>query len=462
MDERYDPKKIEPAWQAEWDRTNLYLTREDPSRPKFYVLEMFPYPSGAGLSVGHLHNYVPCDVIGRYKRMAGFNVLHPMGWDAFGLPAENEAILKGSHPTRDRSALRRQLQAPAHDLRLRLRLVARNKFVLARVLQVDAMVLPAAPASAASPIARTARNGGATSAAPSSPTNRSSTDAAGGIPTTPVTKKDLEQWYIKITDYADRLLADLDGIDWPEPIKLMQRNWIGRSEGAELAFPVAGHSGKEVRFFTTRPDTVFGVSFMVLAPEHPLVAEITTPAHRATVEAYVAEARRQTEIERMSTGKEKTGVFTGAYAHNVFTDKDIPIWIADYVLMGYGTGAIMAAPGEDQRDFEFATKYGLEIPRVTAPADGSTPPADRAFTDHGVAINSGFLNGMTTAEAIAAVCQYAEEHGIGRANRQLPDARLADFASALLGMSDSDRLLQDAMRNRARCRKINCPCCFHR
>src|SRR5260221_1715897 len=171
----------------------------------------------------------------------------------------------------------------------------------------------------------------------------------------------------------------------------MQRNWIGRSEGAELAFPVTGHKGQEVRFFTTRPDTVFGVSFMVLAPEHPLVAEITTPAQPAKVEAYAAEARRQTDIERMSTAKEKSGVFTGAYAHNVFTDKDIPIWIADYVLMGYGTGAIMAAPGEDQRDFEFATKYGLEIPRVTAPPDGSPPPTELAYTEHGVAINSGFL-----------------------------------------------------------------------
>jgi len=234
-------------------------------------------------------------------------------------------------------------------------------------------------------------------------------------PENPVSKRDLEQWYIKITDYADRLLADLDGIDWPEPIKLMQRNWIGRSEGADLAFPVAGHTGKEIRFFTTRPDTVFGVSFMVLAPEHPLVAEITTDAQRAKVDAYVAEARRQTEIERMSTVKEKSGVFTGAYAHNVFTDKDIPIWIADYVLMGYGTGAIMAAPGEDQRDFEFAKKYSLEIPRVTAPADGSAPPAHCAFSDHGIAINSGFLNGKTSADAITAVCQYAEQNRIGRA-----------------------------------------------
>jgi leucyl-tRNA synthetase len=230
----------------------------------------------------------------------------------------------------------------------------------------------------------------------------------------PVSKKDLEQWYIKITAFADALLDDLEKIDWPEPIKLMQRNWIGRSEGAELAFPVSGNPGKEVRFFTTRPDTVFGVSFMVLAPEHPLVAEIATAQQRSAVETYVTQARRQTEIERLSTVKDKTGVFTGAYARNVFSGKDIPVWIADYVLMGYGTGAIMAAPGEDQRDFEFATKYGLEIPHVTAPLDGSAPPADEAFSEHGLTVNSGFLNGLTTAEAITEVGRYAIEHEIGK------------------------------------------------
>src|SRR5215469_3825492 len=414
MDERYDAKKIEPFWQAEWDRTNLYLTREDPGRPKFYLLEMFPYPSGAGLSVGHLHNYVPCDVIGRYKRMAGFNVLHAMGWDAVGLPAENEAILKGAHPTetvpRYAANFKRQLTISgcAYDWSREINSSSPEYYkwtqwfflmLFKRGLAYRAM--------------------GSQWWCDKCKTILANEQVINGCcwrhTDNPVTKKDLEQWYIKITAYADRLLADLDQIDWPEPIKLMQRNWIGRSEGAELAFPVTGHSAKEVRFFTTRPDTVFGASFMVLAPEHPLVAEITTSAQRAAVDAYVAEARRQTEIERMSTVKEKTGVFTGAYAHNVFTDKDIPIWIADYVLMGYGTGAIMAAPGEDQRDFEFAGRYGLEIPRVTAPADGSTPPADRAFTDHGIAINSGFINGKTTVEAISAICKDAERRGIGRA-----------------------------------------------
>ncbi len=414
MDERYDPKKIEPEWQAEWDRTNLYRTREDPGRPKFYVLEMFPYPSGAGLSVGHLHNYVPCDVIGRQKRMTGYNVLHPMGWDAFGLPAENEAILKGSHPTETVPAyaanFKRQLTISgcAYDWSREINSSSPEYYKWTQWFFL--LLLKRGLAYRAT---------GAQWWCDKCRTILANEQVVNGCcwrhPDNPVSKKDLEQWYIRITDYADRLLADLDGIDWPEPIKLMQRNWIGRSEGADLGFPVTGHRGKEVRFFTTRPDTVFGVSFMVLAPEHPLVAEITTPKQRASVEAYANQARRESEIERMSTVKEKTGVFTGAYAHNVFSNKDIPIWIADYVLMGYGTGAIMAAPGEDQRDFEFATQYRLEIPRVTAPSDGSPPPEDRAYTDHGVAINSGFLNGKTTEQAIAAVAKFAEENKIGRA-----------------------------------------------
>ncbi len=413
MDDRYDPKQIEPRWQAEWERSNLYLTSEDRSHPKFYLLEMFPYPSGNGLSVGHLHNYVPSDVVGRYKRMTGHNVLHAMGWDAFGLPAENEALLKGLHPSetvpRYAANFKRQLTLSgcAYDWTREINSSAPEYYrwtqwffllLYKRGLAYRAM--------------------GSQWWCDQCRTILANEQVVNGCcwrhTETPVSKKDLEQWYLRITDYADRLLADLNGIDWPEPIKLMQRNWIGRSEGAELSFPVSGHSGKEVRFFTTRPDTVFGVSFMVLAPEHPLVAAITTPAQRAEVNGYVTQARRQTEIERMSTVKEKTGVFTGAYARNVFTKRDIPIWIADYVLMGYGTGAIMAAPGEDQRDFEFASRFGLEIPRVTAPLDGSAPPSDRAFTETGLTINSGFITGLPTAEAMAAISRYAQEHQIGR------------------------------------------------
>src|ERR1700722_7344301 len=371
MEERYEPNKIEPKWRDEWERTNLYLTREDPGRPKFYGLEMFPYPSGDGLSVGHLHNYVPCDVTGRYKRMSGFNVLHAMGWDAFGLPAENDALLKGLHPKetvpRYAANFKRQLKLAgcAYDWTREINSSSPEYYKWTQwfflLLYKRGLAYRALGSQWWCEKCRTILaneqvvNGG-----------------CWRHSDVQVTKKDLEQWYFKSPAYADRLLQDLDGIDWPEPIKLMQRNWIGRSEGAELAFPVVDYPGKEVRFFTTRPDTVFGVSFMVLAPEHPLVAAITSPSQRAEVDDYVTEARRQSDIERLSTAKEKTGVFTGAYAHNLFSGKAIPIWIADYVLMGYGTGAIMAAPGEDQRDFDFAKKYGLEIPVVTGPLDGST------------------------------------------------------------------------------------------
>ncbi|HKV54024.1 MAG TPA: leucine--tRNA ligase [Candidatus Binataceae bacterium] len=412
MEERYEPGKIEPHWQNEWERTNLYATPEDSSRPKFYVLEMFPYPSGDGLSVGHLHNYVPCDVIGRYKRMAGFNVLHAMGWDAFGLPAENDALLKGLHPKqtvpRYAANFKRQLKLSgcAYDWSREINSSSPEYYKWTQwfflLLYKRGLAYRAVSSQWWCELCRTVL------------ANEQVVNGCCWRHTdTPVSKKDLEQWFFKITAYADRLLSDLDGIDWPEPIKLMQRNWIGRSEGAELAFPVSGHPGKEVRFFTTRPDTVFGVSFMVLAPEHPLVAGITTLEQRGEVDAYVAQARRQSDIERLSTVKEKTGVFTGAYALNLFSNKQIPIWIADYVLMGYGTGAIMAAPGEDQRDFEFATKYGLEIPVVTAPSDGTEAPKDHAFSEYGVAVNSGFLDGMKTADAIRAVCKYAEQHEIG-------------------------------------------------
>ncbi len=414
MDERYEPKLLEPKWRDEWERGDLYRTREAPGLPKFYGLEMFPYPSGDGLSVGHLHNYVPCDVFGRYKRMAGFNVLHAMGWDAFGLPAENDALLKGLHPKetvpRYAANFKRQLKLAgcAYDWSREINSSSPEYYKWTQwfflLLYKRGLAYRAMGSQWWCEKCRTIL------------ANEQVVNGCCWRHTdTPVSKKDLEQWFFKITAYADRLLNDLEGIDWPEPIKLMQRNWIGRSEGAEIAFAVSDHPGKEVRFFTTRPDTVFGVSFMVLAPEHPLVAEITTAEQRSEVETYVSQARRQSDIERLSTAKEKTGVFTGAYARNPFSGKDVPIWIADYVLMGYGTGAIMAAPGEDQRDYEFAKKYGLEIPVVTTPADGSVTPVDCAFTDHGIAVNSGFLNGMKTDDAIRAVCKYVEEHGFGRA-----------------------------------------------
>ena len=413
MDERYDPKQIEPKWQAQWELENLYLTPESHDRPKYYLLEMFPYPSGEGLSVGHLRNYVPCDVIGRFKRMTGYNVLHPMGWDAFGLPAENEALLKHRHP-------KETVPRYAANYKRQLKLVGCG-YDWSREINSS---LPEYYKWTQWFFLLLFRRGLAYRAVGSQwwcekcrsvLANEQVIDGCcWRHPDTPVSKKDLEQWYFKITAYADRLLNDLDLIDWPAPIKLMQRNWIGRSEGAELSFPVVGRLDKEVRFFTTRPDTVFGVSFMVLAPEHPLVAEITTSDQRAAVDRYVAESRRESDIERLSTTREKTGVFTGALASNLFSGERVPIWIADYVLVTYGTGAIMGAPGQDQRDYEFAKKYNLPIPRVTAPVDRSLPE-DRAFTDYGVALNSGFLDGLKTADAIKAVCEYAVGRKLGRA-----------------------------------------------
>ena len=441
MDERYEPKTIEPKWQAEWERSGLYLTPSDRTRPKFYLLEMFPYPSGEGLSVGHLHNYVPSDVTGRFRRMTGYNVLHAMGWDAFGLPAENDALLKKLHPKdtvpRYAANFKRQLKLSgcAYDWTREINSSTPDYYKWTQwfflLLHQRGLAYRAVGSQwwcdkCLSILA-----------------NEQVIDGCCWRHTdNPVTKKELEQWYFKITEYADRLLEDLDTIDWPERIKLMQRNWIGRSEGAELAFPVSGHPGESVKFFTTRPDTVFGVSFMVLAPEHPLVARITTPEQRAEVEAYVTQARRQSEIERLSTVKEKTGVFTGAYAHNLFTGEDIPIWIADYVLMGYGTGAIMAAPGEDQRDFEFARKYGLPIPRVTAPTDGTEPPEDRAF--HRTRNHDQLRIHHRPADRRGGASYRAVRGGKGHrpGHRQLPDARLAHLAPALLGMSHPNRLLQ--------------------
>ena len=455
MDECYEPRKIEPYWQAEWDRADLYLTREDRDRPKFYVLEMFPYPSGDGLSVGHLHNYVPCDVIGRYKRMAGYSVLHAMGWDAFGLPAENDALLKGLHPKetvpRYAANFKRQLKLVgcAYDWTREINSSTPEYYrwtqwffllMLKRGLAFRAISSQWWCEKCRTVLANEQVING----------------CCWRHTDTPVTKKDLEQWFFRITAYADRLLDDLEGIDWPEPIKLMQRNWVGRSEGAELAFPVEGHPGKEVRFFTTRPDTVFGVSFMVLAPEHPLVAEVTTAQHRPAVEEYVTQARRQSEIERLSTVKEKTGVFIGAYARNLFNDKLVPIFIADYVLMGYGTGAIMGAPGEDQRDYEFATKYGL---------GGSV--GHRARRRQSAARRPRVLRLRHQYQFVQRRTQPQRDEDRRRdprrvqvrrgardrpLDRDLPDARLAHLTPALLGMSDPDRLLS-ARRYRAGSRR---------
>ncbi|HLV78851.1 MAG TPA: class I tRNA ligase family protein, partial [Chthonomonadaceae bacterium] len=361
--ERYDFRAIEQKWQRRWEEARLFQTENGGDRPKFYGLDFFPYPSGAGISVGHCRNYVPLDVACRQKAMQGRNVLHTMGWDAFGQPAENEAIKRGRNP-------KEMVEEYAANYKRQLKLVGIS-YDWSREINSShpdyyrwtqwfflLLYKRGLAYRASTPI----------NWCPSCKTGLANEEVVAGRCWrcgTPVEKRPMPQWYFKITAYADRLIAGLDTIQWPEGIKMMQREWIGRSEGAEVDFPVVGHE-ETIRVFTTRPDTLWGATFMVLAPEHPLVDVVTTREKRAEVEDYKRKAERETEIERQSTERAKTGVFTGAYAVNPVNGERIPIWIADYVLMGYGTGAIMAVPGHDERDFEFARAFDLPIVRVVA------------------------------------------------------------------------------------------------
>jgi leucyl-tRNA synthetase len=422
--ERYTPQVIEPKWQKHWQDDRTYYVERDNSKPKFYALVMYPYPSGA-LHMGHMRNYTIGDLFARYKTMRGYNVMNPMGWDAFGLPAENAAIKEGIHPavrTLDNIVEMkdqfykmgivydwdREVTSCLPDyykwtqwmfLMMYRRGLAYRKLAAAWWCPYDQTVL----ANEQVVNGRCERCG------------------------TEVTKKDLTQWFFRITTYADRLLDDLDTLEgWPDRVKTMQRNWIGRSHGAEIDFPVAGHDGA-IRVYTTRPDTVYGATFMVLAPEHPLVQQITTPEQRATIEEYVERSRRETEIERMSTEKEKTGVWTGAYAVNPVNGEQIPVWIADYVLVTYGTGAIMAVPGGDERDYDFALKFSLPIVTVVEPAGHVEPGSDPAvapvykngasvpcYAGPGVMVNSGPLNGLSTSESKEAAIAMLEKAGTGK------------------------------------------------
>jgi leucyl-tRNA synthetase len=406
----YDFREIESKWQARWDEQNLYRTGVDRSRPKFYCLDFFPYPSGDGLSVGHCRNYIPTDLISRYHRMGGFNVLHPMGWDAFGLPAENEAILKGKHPRvtvpKYIGNYKRQLKliGTSYDWEREVDSSAPEYYrwtqwffllFYKRGLAYRAL----APANWC----------------PKCETVLANEEVEGGCCWrcgAPVTKKDLEQWFLRITAYAEDLLKDLETIDWPEPIVLMQKNWIGRSEGVRFELKVKETDG-QISVFTTRPDTIYGMSFVVLAPEHPLVRELTKAEHRSEVEEYVKMAQRETEIERLSADRKPTGVFTGSYAINPMNGNEIPIYVADYVLMGYGTGAIMSVPAHDVRDFEFAKDYSLPVRVVVAPADWDGSELQEAYVDEGTLVDSGPFSGLSSEEANERIADYMEENGFG-------------------------------------------------
>jgi leucyl-tRNA synthetase len=415
MADHYEPQSIELKWQKRWEDEGLYRVRDDDTRPKFYFLTMYPYPSG-DLHVGHWYSYAPPDARARYLRMRGNNVLFPIGFDAFGLPAENAAIRNGIHPFRwtmsNIARMREQFKQMGAMFDWSREIVTClpeyyrwNQWFFLQFLRKGLAYRQKAPVdwcpTCNTTLAREQVWG------PERLCERCDT---------PVIKRDLTQWFLRITQYADELL-DFGGLDWPERVITMQRNWIGRSEGAELAFDVVeGRSeARRIEVFTTRPDTVFGVTFMALAPEHPFVGEITTDDHRPAVDAYIEQARRQTEIDRLSADKDKTGVFTGAYCRNPFNDERVPIFVADYVLPTYGTGAVMGVPAHDDRDFSFATRYALPIRRVVARAsttDGDEP--EEAFTNAGVMVNSGRFDGLTTEEGKRAIASAAAEGGFGR------------------------------------------------
>ncbi len=422
MSEGYNPKAIEPKWQQRWREANLFRTGEDPSKPKCYVLEFFPYPSGDGLSVGHCRNYVPADVLARYLRMKGYNVLHPMGWDAFGQPAENEAIRRRSHPKytvpQYVATYKRQMNllGLSYDWEREINSSSPDYY---RWTQWWFLLLYKRGLAyrAEAPV----------NWCPSCRTVLANEEVEGGKCWrcgTPVGKRQMVQWFFRITAYADRLLNDLDELDWPEGIKQMQRHWIGRSEGVEFDMAIQGRPDLKLRVFTTRIDTVFGMTFAVLAPEHPLIDAITTPDRKAEVEAYRERAMRLEETERLSAERERTGVFTGAYAINPVNGEPVPLYVADYVVMTYGTGAIMAVPAHDKRDFDFAKQYGLPIRVVIAPPNWNGEPLTEAYVDDGIMVNSGEFSGIPNREGMERLADWFEARGIGRRSVQY---RLRDW-----------------------------------
>lgn len=408
---RYDFTTIEARWQAYWLAHKTFRTSTDPTRKKAFVLDMFPYPSGAGLHVGHPEGYTATDIYSRFLRMNGYNVLHPMGWDAFGLPAEQYAIQTGTHPAQTTQVniktFRRQIQSLGFsydwDREVDTTDPTYYKWTQWIFLQLFKKGLAY---QAEIPVNWCAALGTVLS-------NEEVIDGKSERGNHPVVRVPMRQWMLKITAYGDDLLQSVETLDWPEGIKAMQRNWIGRSEGAEVDFNVEGGAGT-LRVFTTRPDTLFGATYMVLAPEHALVDRLTTPSQKGAVDAYVEAARHKSERDRQAEVKEKSGVFTGAYAVNPLTGTHIPIWIADYVLGGYGTGAIMAVPAHDERDFAFAQQFGLPVVQVVS-KDGAlwTEAPTQAFIEHGVAVNSKQFDGLPTVAVKKAVTDWLVETGIG-------------------------------------------------
>ncbi|NUM53063.1 MAG: leucine--tRNA ligase [Candidatus Hydrogenedentes bacterium] len=404
----YDHKAIEQKWQSYWAKHKTFRSEIDRAKPKYYILDMFPYPSGDGLHVGHPLGYVATDIIARVKRMKGFNVLHPMGWDAFGLPAERHAMRTGEHPSsitrKNCDTFRRQLQllGLSYDWDREIdttdpKYYKWTQWIFEVLFERGLAYQTEAPVNWCPAVGTVLAN-------------EEVKDGKYVETGDPVEKRMMRQWMLKITAYAEQLIADLDEVDWPESVKTMQREWIGKSEGADVVFQVAG-SNRTFMIFTTRPDTLFGATYCVLAPEHPLTLEIATPEQRAAVEAYVSAASKRSAQDRMAAEREKTGVFTGAYAINPVDNERVPIWTADYVLAEYGYGAIMAVPAHDTRDYEFATKFGLPIVEVVSGGDIKK----EAYVGDGVLVNSGIINGLAVPDAKRKISAWLEKRNVGKA-----------------------------------------------
>ena len=415
----YDHKTIEKKWQKFWKKNETFKADLNKDQKKYYALDMFPYPSGQGLHVGHPEGYTATDVMSRMKRMQGFNVLHPMGWDAFGLPAEQYSLKTGHNPkdftNKNIDHFRDQIQSLgfSYDWDREVNTtdpkfykwtqwIFEQLYKKGLAYESEIMVNWAPDFMGGTVVANEEVEDGKTK--------------RGGYP---VYRKPMRQWVLKITAYADRLIDDLDLVDWPESVKEMQRNWIGRSEGASVFFPIVGNEDTKIEVFTTRADTLFGASYVVLAPEQELVDQLTTPEHKAEVEKYKEEASRRSDLERTDLNKDKTGVFTGSYVINPVNGEKLPIWISDYVLASYGTGAVMAVPSGDQRDYDFATKFDLPIKPVIEGTDVS----EGAFDGDGKHINSGFLDGLNIADAKQKMIDWLEEHDAGhkKVNYRLRD-----------------------------------------
>lgn len=413
----YYHKRIEQKWQRYWDEHKTFKTTEDPDKKNYYALDMFPYPSGQGLHVGHPEGYTATDILARMKRMQGYNVLHPMGFDAFGLPAEQYALKTGHSPRqftkKNINNFRRQIKSLglSYDWDREVNTTDPDyykwtQWIFEKLYEKGLAYEAEVPVNWSPDLGTVVAN----EEVIDGKTER------GGFP---VIRKPMRQWMLRITAYADRLIDDLDDLDWPEAIKEQQRNWIGRSVGAQVNFPVAGDEDTKIKVFTTRPDTIYGVSYIVMAPEHALTKQLTTPENRAAVEKYLEEVAHKSDLERTDLAKEKTGVFTGSYAVNPVSGEKLPIWIADYVLSSYGTGAVMAVPAHDDRDYEFARQFDLPVKPVI---EGGNLEKE-AYTGDGKHINSGFLDGLGKQEAIDRMIDWLKEHGVGdkKVNYRLRD-----------------------------------------